>query len=204
MIKQLLAGLAVVGLMSGVAFAQTYIPVSPPPSASPAVGVPGSTTTTTTVSPTTDHTTTITKCVDANGNGNFGAANSAERLAECASVTQKDVFVEVDFMQFHRPDPTAIANVVNAFANAPSPTANQLAYPGPIRLHVQIDEQIPHNNATALIPCTPAPAAGDASFDSLKTQFFGTRDERLKANGTNAKALASQRDGAQAVRCPSR
>jgi len=68
MIKQLLAGLAVVGLMSGVAFAQTYIPVSPPPSASPAVGVPGSTTTTTTVSPTTDHTTRITKGVDANGN----------------------------------------------------------------------------------------------------------------------------------------
>jgi hypothetical protein len=37
----LLAGVAVVGLMSGVAFAQTYIPTSPP-SAPPAVGVPGS------------------------------------------------------------------------------------------------------------------------------------------------------------------
>ena len=62
MTKHLLAGVAAVGLMSGVGFAQTYIPTSPPAAA---VGVPGSTTTTTTVSPTTDHTSTITKGVDA-------------------------------------------------------------------------------------------------------------------------------------------
>jgi hypothetical protein len=57
-------------LLSSAVFAQTYIPVSPPPAAvaPPAVGVPGSTTTTTTTSPTTDHATTITKGVDANGN----------------------------------------------------------------------------------------------------------------------------------------
>ena len=65
MIKQVLAGVAVMAVMSGVSFAQTYIPTSPPAAA---VGVPGSTTTTTTVSPTTDHTTTTTKGVDANGN----------------------------------------------------------------------------------------------------------------------------------------
>jgi hypothetical protein len=57
MIKQVL-GAAAVGLMTGVAIAQTYIPTSPPAGA---VGVPGSTTTTTTTSP-------ITKGVDANGN----------------------------------------------------------------------------------------------------------------------------------------
>jgi hypothetical protein len=68
MIKHLVAGLAAVGLMSGVAFAQTYIPTSPPVTAPPGVGVPGSTTTTTTTSPTTDHTSTVTKGVDANGN----------------------------------------------------------------------------------------------------------------------------------------
>jgi hypothetical protein len=78
MIKQLLAGVAAAGLMSGMALAQTYIPTSPPPSAPPAVGVPGSTTTTTTVSPTTDHTTTITKGVDANGN----------------EITKKDIYRE--------------------------------------------------------------------------------------------------------------
>jgi hypothetical protein len=53
-------------LMSGVASAQTY-PSAPPPTL-PSVGIPGSTTTTTTVAPTTGHTTTVTKGVDANGN----------------------------------------------------------------------------------------------------------------------------------------
>ena len=41
MTKHLLAGVAALELMSGVAFAQTYIPTSPPAAA---VGVPGSTT----------------------------------------------------------------------------------------------------------------------------------------------------------------
>jgi hypothetical protein len=78
MTKYLLAGMAAVVLMSGVASAQTYPPAPPPPPgitvapvapvapAPPAVGIPGSTTTT--VAPTTGHTTTITKGVDANGN----------------------------------------------------------------------------------------------------------------------------------------
>jgi hypothetical protein len=68
MTKQLLAGVAAFGLMSGVAFAQSYPPAPPPVAAPQSVGVPGSTTTTTTVAPTTGHTTTITKGVDANGN----------------------------------------------------------------------------------------------------------------------------------------
>ena len=68
MTKHLLAGAGAIASMSGVAFAQTYPPASPPGAFPPSVGVPGSTTTTTTTSPTTDHTTTITKGVDANGN----------------------------------------------------------------------------------------------------------------------------------------
>jgi hypothetical protein len=68
MTKHLLAGVAAAVLMSDVGFAQTHSPASPPTPAPLSVGIPGSTTTTTTVSPTTDHTTTITKGVDANGN----------------------------------------------------------------------------------------------------------------------------------------
>ena len=68
MTKQLLAGVAAFGLMSGVAFAQSYPPAPPPVAAPQSVGVPGSTTTTTTVAPTTGHTITITKGVDANCN----------------------------------------------------------------------------------------------------------------------------------------
>ena len=76
MIKQVLAGVAAIGTISGAALAQTYITASPPPAAvAPpsagvpgSVGVPGSTKTTTTISPTTDHATTVTEGVDANGN----------------------------------------------------------------------------------------------------------------------------------------
>jgi hypothetical protein len=68
MTKHLLAGVAAFGLLSGVASAQTYPPAPPPIPAPPSVGIPGSTTTTTTVAPTTGHTTTVTKGVDANGN----------------------------------------------------------------------------------------------------------------------------------------
>ena len=78
MTRILLAAVAAIGLMSSAAFAQTYIPMSPPPAAPPSVGVPGSTTTTTTKSPTTDHTTKTTRGVDANGN----------------EITQKDTYRE--------------------------------------------------------------------------------------------------------------
>ena len=69
MIKELRAGVAAMALISSAAYAQTYVPVSPPPAAvaPPSLGVPGSTTTTTTSLPTSDHTTTVTKGVDANG-----------------------------------------------------------------------------------------------------------------------------------------
>jgi hypothetical protein len=67
MTKHLLAAAAAGVLIFGVALAQTY-PPAPPPGPVPSVGIPGSTTTTTTTSPTTDHRTTITKGVDANGN----------------------------------------------------------------------------------------------------------------------------------------
>ena len=63
MIKQLLAGVSAVGMMSGIALAQTYPPAPPPPPAgtigAPAVPVapvpvPGTSTTTTTVMPSPD------------------------------------------------------------------------------------------------------------------------------------------------------
>jgi hypothetical protein len=122
--------------------------------------------------------------VDTNGDG------VADTL-ECADPNHKDLFVEIDYMQFHKPDPVALGQVVQVFANAPTP-------PGPIRLHVQVDNEnptsnppgIPHNNTTAFVPCTVAAASGAADYDLLKAQFFGTAAERSTVNGRNAKALA--------------
>ena len=95
MTKHLLAGVAAVVLMSGIAFAQVYPPAPPPaypvapppypvapqpPAIIPPAPVPGSTTTTT-VAPTPEggyRSSTTTKGVDINGN----------------QVTKKDVYKE--------------------------------------------------------------------------------------------------------------
>src|SRR5262249_38248475 len=146
----------------------------------------------------------FTLCVDANKNGVMDPG-------ECASPTVRDVFVEVDFMQYHDPrkaDLTlsdAMLDVVNAFNNAPAFDAASGkgdaggCNPG-IQLHIQVDEQIPHVANTALLPCTGQQQAGDANFDSIKNPIlptaaggFGTLAERTDANATkilNAKRLA--------------
>ena len=70
MIKQVLAGVAAIGTVSGVALAQTYISMSPPPAAfvPPSVIAPH-TTPTTAPSAARDHReVTIRKVVDRKGN----------------------------------------------------------------------------------------------------------------------------------------
>jgi len=119
-------------------------------------------------------------CVDQNGNGVFDAG-------ECASPTKKDIFVEIDYMQFHNPNATSLTNVINAFANAP--VANPDGTTG-IRLHLQVDQQLAHVTNVALTPCTPQPGASDANFDTLKAASFGTLAEQGNAAKLDAKRNA--------------
>ncbi len=138
----------------------------------------------------------VTLCVDANGSNSFGGAGSQERAIECADRLVKDVFVEVDFMQFHRPDAAAVGNVVTAFLNSPVVNVGGLPATG-VRLHVQIGDQLTHRTRIALEPCTGPfnlADADSANFDTLKRDFFGTAAERTNAanggNAVNAKRLA--------------
>ncbi len=126
--------------------------------------------------------------VDTNGDG-------VPDTTECANPLVKDIFVEIDYMQdangskSHKPDPLALLAVRNAFANAPALPGG----PGPIRLHIVVDEAMPHVDALAFEPCTGPATAGVADFDVLKDSFFGTNAERANANAlkiTNAKRLA--------------
>jgi hypothetical protein len=144
--------------------------------------------------------------VDTNGDG-------VPDATECADPNHKDLFVEIDYMQYHKPDPKALSqtqsvqtlgvqSVREAFAAAP--VANPDTTKG-VRIHFQVDEQVTftslvgastsHVNQVAFTPCTgPASAATDLAqavdFDTVKAANFGTSTERGNPNKLNAKRLA--------------
>lgn len=120
-------------------------------------------------------------CAQVNTNG-----DGVTLTTECADPDHKDLFVEIDYMQFHKPDPRALSqtqsvdtpksgggtvgvqSVREAFAAAP--VENPDTTTG-IRIHLQVDEQVTfsplsggaptsHVNQVAFTPCTgPASAA---------------------------------------------
>ena len=161
-----------------------------------------------------DGTIDLQLCVQVNTNG-----DGVTLTTECASASHKDLFVEIDYMQDHKPDPKALsqtqtpATLVNnvpvgvksvreAFAAAPVLNPDT---PG-IRLHYQVDEQVtflPHSGTAqtshvtqvAFTPCTgPVSAAVNTAdavdFDTIKAGNFGTATERPNLKTLNAKRLA--------------
>lgn len=84
----------------------------------------------------------------------------------------KDIFVEVDYMQFHKPIDDAINNVIKAFDNASLPNPDNTSG---INLHVGIDEQIPHQDLIAW----------KSGFDNIKNTNFGTANQRSDPNHVN-------------------
>ena len=101
---------------------------------------------------------------------------------------RRDIFVEIDFMALHRPDPNAINDVIATFAAAPAAGG----VPAGIQPHVQVDaEAVPHSNQLAFVPCTAPAPAGTPDFDVVKRAHFGTSAERGAANAVNV--LAAKR-----------
>jgi hypothetical protein len=152
--------------------------------------------------------------VDKNGDGVPDAPD------ECADKNHKDLFVEIDYMQFHKPDPKALSqtqsvdalkqdgtfvgvqSVREAFAAAP--LQNLTGNTG-INIHFQVDEQVTftplsgaptsHVNQIAFTPCTgPVENALDhaqaVDFDTVKAANFGTDTDRDNPQAVNAKRLA--------------
>src|SRR5262249_41220992 len=117
---------------------------------------------------------------------------------ECADKNVKHIFVEIDYMEHHKPNPlalsqpppvTTVTSVREAFNAAP--------VSGGIKIHFQVDEQVPHSDWLVLTPCTgpkefSLDLSSTADFDAIKTSNFGTVFERDPAhpNTLNAKRLA--------------
>jgi hypothetical protein len=157
----------------------------------------------------------IQLCVFADTNG-----DGIPDTQECADPTHRDLFVEIDWMQNHKPDPKALSqtqsvaavgvqSVREAFAAAPVQNPLSIASPSNgIRIHFQVDEQVTFNplvgpptshvSQVAFTPCTgPANSALSVTdavdFDVVKAANFGTSTERGSVNSANilnAKRLA--------------
>lgn len=134
---------------------------------------------------------TLAACSDTDGNGNvdndgdslcdnwettgidFDGNGTIDFTPPGANLNQPDVYVEVDWMNQHQPNPDSINDVIASFA------ARGVA------LHVQIDEEaLPHNNAFVFEPCT---AGNNAlpNFDTVKNANFGTAAQRALPDSVN-------------------
>ena len=95
-----------------------------------------------------------------------------------ANPFHKDIYVEVDYMQFHKPNDTAINHVIGNFSIAP--VSNPDNMPG-VTLHVQVDEQLAHQ-----------PTTNEANLLAMKNTNFGTPVERTSPNAANIIAAKEQ------------
>jgi len=94
----------------------------------------------------------------------------------CPSTTQKDVYLEIDYMLGHAPNNDALNDVTTALKNAPIRGLPGGAVNG-IVLHRFLGESTSHQK---LMPYTAG--SGVPSFLNVKQQFFGTPTERADVN----------------------
>ena len=150
--------------------------------------------------------------VDTNGDG-------VPDATECADKNRKELFVEIDYMQDHKPDPQTLSqtqgvasvgvkSVREAFAAAPVASLPSGPVTG-IRAHFQVDEQVTfltlagtgptsHVTEVAFTPCTGpggfAISQSDAAdFDTIKKGNFGTAADRNNTDFNAANRLNAKR-----------
>jgi len=99
-----------------------------------------------------------------------------------ANPMRKDVFLEIDHMEGHFPGLDVINQVRHAFENAP---VNNPDGSTGITLHIQLDEQIDHQNLTT-----------GPEFSDIRDSYFGTEQQRpdpafpfIESHTIEAKAL---------------
>jgi hypothetical protein len=118
--------------------------------------------------------------VDANKDGRIDMNLSARE----SNPLHKDIFLEIDYMRFHQPYSQVIPKVIEAFDRAP--VCNPDGSNG-IKLHVQLDQEIPHQDSLTLTELTNGNAVQTwKGFDDTYTDYFGTPSER---NNTNAHSI---------------
>ncbi len=98
-----------------------------------------------------------------------------------ANPSRKDVFVEIDYMENHKPNDQAIRDVIASFGRA-NVYSNRIVTEDNqnseqelgVGLHVIVDDEIPHQNSFKW-----------SDRDKIKGQYFGTALDRQSDNGKN-------------------
>lgn len=88
-----------------------------------------------------------------------------------ANPLHKDLYVEVDYMNMHKPWKQALTDVIDSFENAP--VSNPDGITG-INLHVDVDEEITHQ-----------PTTSTTDLVNIRNSNFGTVAERTDPNSGN-------------------
>jgi len=84
----------------------------------------------------------------------------------------KDIFVEVDYMEGHKPMDAAMADVKAAFSRAPNALVDNPDKKDGVNLHILVDEQINHQDVLYVWE----------GFDLIKSSSFGSFDQRTAGN----------------------
>ncbi|MGI0027058.1 MAG: hypothetical protein ACREAD_04375 [Nitrosopumilaceae archaeon] len=130
----------------------------------------------------------------------------------CPHVGEKDIYIEADQLWNQGPDPKTILDLVTAFANAPiSPpncttwnarhtqpndctnTALNLPKPG-IVLHLIVDQTAPYYKSEFSTPSAGAPLTVTTDFDKMKTNLFGTYNEKHGLTQSDCGSLSPTSD----------
>ena len=98
-------------------------------------------------------------------------------ISVCPNPNIKDLYVELDYMENHKPSDIALANVVNAFVNSNALGANGAVIG--IHPHFIVDEQIEHLIELSWESCPEPPIPGVLDcFFNIKSTNFGTVADR--------------------------
>lgn len=140
-----------------------------------------------------DGTVDLTLCVQGDTNG-----DGVPDATECADPNHKDLFVEIDYMQNHKPDPLALSqtqsvasvgvkSVREAFGAAPVTNNNPPDATTGIRTHFQVDEQVTFTTLAGTPPATSGHVA--------ELVFTPCTPPATNPNGTlNVKSLSDAAD----------
>ena len=102
-----------------------------------------------------------------------------------SSPYHKDLFLEVDFMSFHKPYSKVIPDVITAFGNAPVCNPDGVAG---INLHVELGDEIPHDESLNLLGNEDVNGKEEIHFNDfykIKSEFFGNEADRMSPNRDN-------------------